>query len=110
MTLNFDRFTFQLCNSEEQRGSLSVIALFSTVLLSTPVRSVLVELLSKLTIDRINNLDLDKRSHLRWIHVYVLIPFIVITFQSDNINDTLKKWHNEILTTYHFRGMFLTIT
>ena len=63
MTLTFDRLTFQLCNSEEQLGNLSVVAL--STLLSTPVRSVLVDLMSKLTIELIDDLELDKRSHLR---------------------------------------------
>ena len=66
MTLTFDRLTFQLCNSEEQLEKLSIIALFT--LLSTPVWSVLVDLLSKLTIDLITNLDIDKRRHLSWIY------------------------------------------
>ena len=63
MTLTFDRLTFQLCNSEEQLGNLSVVAL--STLLSTPVRSLLVDLMSKLTIELIDDLELDKRSHLR---------------------------------------------
>ena len=59
--LDFDRLTFQLYNSEEQLGNLSVIA--RSTLLSTPVRSVFVNLLSKLTLDLIDDIDLDKRSH-----------------------------------------------
>ena len=55
MTLTFDRLTFQLCNSEEQLGNLSVIVL--STLLSTPVRSILVVLLSKLTLDLIDDLE-----------------------------------------------------
>ena len=73
MTLTFGRLTFQLCNSEEQLVNISVVAL--STLLSTPVRSVLVDLLSKLTIDLIDDRDLDKRSHLRWIYVCILICF-----------------------------------
>ena len=61
MTLIFDRLTFQLSNSEEQLGNLSVIAL--STLLSTPVRSVLVDLLSKLTLYLIDDLEIDKRGH-----------------------------------------------
>ena len=49
----------------------SVIAL--STLLSTPIESVLVDLLFKLTIDLIDDIDLDKRSHIRWIYVCVLI-------------------------------------
>ena len=55
MTLTFDKLTFQLCNSEEQLGNLSVIA--PSTLLSTPVRSVWVVLLSKLTLNLINDLE-----------------------------------------------------
>ena len=51
----------------------SVIAL--STLLSTPIESVLVDLLFKLTIDLIDDIDLDKRSHIRWIYVCVLIRF-----------------------------------
>ena len=71
MTLTFAGLTVQLCISEEQLGNLSVIVL--STLLGTPVRSVLVDLLSKLTIDLIH--ILDKKSHLRWIYVCVLIRF-----------------------------------
>ena len=55
MTLTFDKLTFQLCKSEEQLGNLSVIAL--STLLSTPVRSVWVVLLSKLALDLIDDFE-----------------------------------------------------
>ena len=73
MTLTFDRFTFLLCSSEEQLGNLSVIAL--STLLSTPVRSGLVDLLFKLTLDLIDDLDLDKRSHFRWKYGCISVRF-----------------------------------
>ena len=62
MTLIFHILSFQLSNSEEQLGNQSVIALSST-LLSTPVRSILVDLLSKLTLDLIDDLEIDRREH-----------------------------------------------
>ena len=55
MTLPFDRLNFQLSNSEEQLGNLYGIAL--STLSSNPFESVWVDLLSKLTVDLINDLD-----------------------------------------------------
>ena len=69
MTLTFDRLTFQLSNTEEL-GNLYDIAL-STLFIS-PFGSVWDDLLSKLTLDLIDDLDLDKRGHFRWIYVCVL--------------------------------------
>ena len=43
-----------------------------STLFSSPFESVWVELLSKLTLDLIDDLDLDKRGHFRWIYVCVL--------------------------------------
>ena len=57
MTLTFDRLTFQLNNSEEQLGILYDIALSTSF--SSPFGSVLVNLLSKLTLDLVDDLDLD---------------------------------------------------
>ena len=71
MTLTFDRFTFQLSNSEEQLGNLYDIAL--STLFSCPFGSIWVDLLSKLTLDLIDDLDLDKRGHFRWVNVCVLV-------------------------------------
>ena len=73
MTLTFDRLTFQLSNSEEQLGNLYDIAL--STLFSSPFGSVWVDLLSKLTLDLVDDLDLDKRGHFRWIFVCVLVHF-----------------------------------
>ena len=73
MTLTFDRLTFQLSNSEEQLGNLNDIAL--STLFSSPFGSVWVDLLSKLTLDLIDNLDIDKRGNFRWIYVCVLVRF-----------------------------------
>ena len=73
MTLTFDRLTFQLSNSEEQLGNLYDMAL--STLLSNPLRSVCVDLLSKLTIDLIDDIDLDKKSHLRSIYECVLVSY-----------------------------------
>ena len=64
-TLTFDRLTFQLCNSEEQLGNLYDIAL--STLLSSPFGSVWFDLLPKLTLGLVDDLDLDKRGHFRWI-------------------------------------------
>ena len=50
----------QLSNSEEQPDNLYDIALFT--LFSSPLGSVWVDLLSKLTLDLIDGLDLDKRA------------------------------------------------
>ena len=58
MTLTFDRLTFQLSNSEQQLGILSDIAL--STLLDNPFGQILVDLLSKLTLDLIEELDFDK--------------------------------------------------
>ena len=68
MTLTFDRLTFQLSNSEEQLGNLS------DIILSTLFRgfgSFVGDLLSNLTIDVIDYLDLNKRSHFRWICIRI---------------------------------------
>ena len=73
MTFTFDRLTFQLSNSEEQLGNLYDIAL--STLFSSPFGSVWVDLLSKLTLDLIDDLDLDKRGHFRWIYVCVVVCF-----------------------------------
>ena len=73
MTLTFDRLTFQLSNSEEQLGNLYDIAL--STLFSSPFGSVWVDLLSKLTLDLIDDLDLGKRGHFRWVYVCVLVRF-----------------------------------
>ena len=58
--------------------------------LSSPFGSGWVDLLSKLTLDLIDDLDLDKRGHFIWIYVCVLVVFI-IAIQSGNINVTLKS-------------------
>ena len=73
LTLTFDRLTFQLSNSEEQLRNLYDIAL--STLLSSPFGSVRVSLLSKLTLDLVDDLDLDKRGHFIWIYVCVLVRF-----------------------------------
>ena len=73
MTLTFDRSALQLCNSEEQLGNLYDIAL-STLFIS-PFGLVWVDLLSKLTLDLIDGLDLDKRGHFRWILCMHISPF-----------------------------------
>ena len=73
MTLTFDRLAFKLCSSEDQLGNLYDIAL--SALLSSPFGSVKVDLLYKLTLDLIDDLDLDKRGHFRWIYVCVLVGF-----------------------------------
>ena len=73
--MTFDRLTFQLSNSVEQLGNLYDIAL--STLLSRTFRSVWVDLLPKLTLDLIDDLDLDKRGHFRWIYVCVLVCFNV---------------------------------
>ena len=69
--IDLDRLTFQLSNSEEQLGNLHDIAL--STLFGNPFGSVWVDVLSKLTIDFID--DLDKRSHFRWIYVCLLGRF-----------------------------------
>ena len=73
MTLTSDRLTFQLSNSEEQLGNLYDIAV--STLFSSPFGSVWANLLSKLTIDLIDDLELDKRGHFRWIYVCILVCF-----------------------------------
>ena len=55
MTSALDRLTFQLSNSEEQLGNLYDIAL--STLFSIPFGSVWVDLLSKLTLGLIDDLD-----------------------------------------------------
>ena len=61
MTLTFYRLTSQLSNSEEQLGNLYDIA--SSTLFSSPFGPVWVDLLSKLTINLVEDLDLNKRGH-----------------------------------------------
>ena len=78
MTLPFDRLNFQLSNSEEQLGNLYDITL--STLFSNPFGSVWVDLLSKLTLNLIDDLDLDKMNHFRWIYVCILVCFKVLLF------------------------------
>ena len=59
MTFTFDRLTFLLSNSEEQLGNVYDIALCT--LFSSPFGSVWVGLLSKLTLDLVDEHKLDKR-------------------------------------------------
>ena len=59
--------------SEEQLGNLNNIALYT--LLSSPFGSVWVDFLSKLTLDLMDDIDLDKRGHFIWIYVCVLVRF-----------------------------------
>ena len=73
MTLTFGRLTFQLSNSEEQLGNLYDTAL--STLFRGPFGSVCVDLLSKLTLDLIDDLDLDMRGHFRWLYVCLLVRF-----------------------------------
>ena len=73
MTLTFDRLTFQLSKSEEQLGNLYGVAL--STLFSNPFGSFWVGLLSTLTLDLEDDIDLNKRSHCRWIYVCVLVGF-----------------------------------
>ena len=73
MSLTFDSLTFQLSNSEEQRGNLSDVAL--STLLINPFGSFLVDSMSKLTLDLIDDLGLNKKSHIRWIYVCILVHF-----------------------------------
>ena len=65
MTLTFDRLTTQLSNSKEQLGNLYDIA--PSTLFSSPFGPVWVDLPSKLTLDLVDDLDLDKRGHFRRI-------------------------------------------
>ena len=71
--MTFDRLTFQLSNSAEQLGNLSEVAL-STLFINL-FGSFMVDLMSKLTIDQIDDLELNKRSHFRWMYVCVLVRF-----------------------------------
>ena len=76
--MTFDRLTFQLSISEEQLRKLYDIAL--STLFSNPFGSVWVDLLSKLTLDLIDDLELNKMSHFRWIYVCVFICLKVLLF------------------------------
>ena len=49
--------------------------LHSPLCFSSSFGSVWVDLLSKLTLDLVDDLDLDKRGHFRWIYVCVLVRF-----------------------------------
>ena len=73
MALTFDRLTIQLSNSEEQFRNLSDVAL--STLLSNQFGSFLVDLLLKLTLGPIDDHDLNKRSHFRWIICMRISPF-----------------------------------
>ena len=88
MTLSFDRLTFQLSNSEEQTRNLSDVALITLCI--NPFGSFLVDLLSKLTTDLIDDIHLNERSHFRCTYVCVFVRFNVsVLFAS--VNDTLEK-------------------
>ena len=39
------------------------------------------------------------------MHAYQSV--LIVTFRSDNINDTLEKWHNKTAAAYQFTGMLL---
>ena len=59
---------------------------------------------SKLSIDLNDDLNHNKRSHFRRIYGCILVGFNLY-YDYDNVNDTLKKWHNEAATTYQFTSM-----
>ena len=102
MTLTFDRLTFQLSNNEEQLENMYDIALSS--LFSSPFRSIWVDLLSKLTVDLIDDLGIDQRGHFRWIFVCVLVHFnLYYSIQQHKCH--FEKWHSETATIYHVTGM-----
>ena len=73
MTLTFEKLTFPLSNSEEQLGNLSDVAV-STLLKIHPGPFWLI-CCAKLTLDLIDDIDLYKRTHFRWICVCVLVRF-----------------------------------
>ena len=76
--------------------------------LSSPFGSGWVDLLSKLTLDLIDDLDLDKRGHFIWIYVCVLVVF----YHSYTIRQHkchIEKWHNETAIVYQFTGMVYQI-
>ena len=62
MTLTFDRLTFWFSNSEEQVRNLFDAALSTWFI--NPFGSVLVDLMSKLTLDFIYDIDLSKRIYI----------------------------------------------
>ena len=61
----------------------------------------LVDFLSNLTLYLENDLTLIKQA-ISDGYVYV-----IFTVKSGNINDTLKKWHNETAAAYQFKDMLL---
>ena len=73
MTFNFDRLTIQLSNSEEQLGNLSDVTL--STLFINPFESILVDLMSILTLDLIDDIDLNQKIPFKWIYVCVLVYF-----------------------------------
>ena len=62
-----------LSNSEEQLGYLSEFAV-STLLINPP-RPFWLICCGKLTLDLTDDLDLNKRSHFRWIYVCTIVRF-----------------------------------
>ena len=75
MTLTFGILSFQLSKSEQQLEAC--LMLHCLVCLVIPFGSFWVDYLSKLTIDLEDDIDLNKRSHLRRIHVLELVGLIL---------------------------------
>ena len=67
------KLTFPLSNSEEQLGNMSDVAV--STLLINPSGPFWLICCAKLTLDLIDDPDLYKRRHLRWIYVCVLVRF-----------------------------------
>ena len=87
MAWTFDKVTFLMSNSEKPLGNLSEVAV-STLLINPPGPFWLI-CCAKLTLDLIDDLELYKRSHFRWIYVCVLVHF--------NLYYSIwqYKWHYE---------------
>ena len=71
--LDLDRFNLNLSKSEEQLGNLSDVALSTS--LRNPLGSFWVDFLSKLTLYLEDGIELNKRSHFRWIYACLLFGF-----------------------------------
>ena len=108
MTMTFDWLPFNLAtvkNNFETCMILYDIAL--STLFSSPFESVWVDLLSKLTLDLIDDLDLDKRGNFRWIYVCALVRFNLYYSIRQHKCHFEKIWHNGTAAVFHFTGMVL---
>ena len=83
--------------------NLSDIAL--ATLLSDPFRSVIVNLLSRLTLDLIDDFALDKRSLYRWVYVCILVRFN-LHFSIQQYKFHFEKWQMKLQQHTNIQAWF----